>query len=253
MPLDWNTTHKLKSINKNFKIQVIFCFQNCSNYPHLRKREDELGFSNWMTPSKGMFSWPTKTGWSLSKEGGGGGGGELEKACLVAAEVESMPPSAFASVILRDFKAFALEANLGLRLEKRGGFGFVNLGGDEREQRLADKAPLGAWPSTSIFALSVLLFLQLPRLFRFNNTTSFSAAQVDETPSFSSSCLVWFGPWRYFINFLVYICCTGTPSFVIQSITFLKISDSLNYRSRGCFGICTIFKFYFPTQSHPYI
>lgn len=45
-----------------------------------------------------------------------------------------------------------LGLNLGLRLEKRRGFGLLNLGmgGEEREHLLADRAPLGAWPSTSI-------------------------------------------------------------------------------------------------------
>lgn len=71
-------------------------------------------------------------------------------------EAESTPPLAFTSVILRDFEGFTLEKNLlGLREEKRGGFGFENFGGELREHRRADKAPPGAWPSTSIFAPSI--------------------------------------------------------------------------------------------------
>lgn len=76
---------------------------------------------------------------------------DAEKAWFVV-ELESTPFSALASVRLRGFAGFNLGANLGLRLEKRGGFGVVNVVGDLRELLLADRAPPGAWLSTSIFA-----------------------------------------------------------------------------------------------------
>lgn len=63
-------------------------------------------------------------------------GEELEISCLVARV---------------RFKR-GLEQNLGFRLEKRRGFGLLNLEtvGEAREHLVADRAPLGAWLSTSI-------------------------------------------------------------------------------------------------------
>lgn len=69
----------------------------------------------------------------------------------LVAELESMPPSGFARVRLRGFE---VEVSLGLRLEKRKGFGLVNLGlrGEvEREHRWAER--FGAWLSRSISLL----------------------------------------------------------------------------------------------------
>lgn len=67
-----------------------------------------------------------------------------------------MPPSGFARVRLRGFE---VEVSLGLRLEKRKGFGLVNLGlsgEDEREHRLAER--FGAWLSRSISLLKCCCF-----------------------------------------------------------------------------------------------
>lgn len=67
-----------------------------------------------------------------------------------------MPPSGFARVRLRGFE---VEVSLGLRLEKRKGFGLVNLGlrgEDEREHRLAER--FGAWLSRSISLLKCYCF-----------------------------------------------------------------------------------------------
>lgn len=75
----------------------------------------------------------------------------------LVAELESMPPSGFARVRLRGFE---VAVSLGLRLEKRKGFGLVNLGlrgGDEREHRLAER--FGAWLSRSIPLLKCFCFL----------------------------------------------------------------------------------------------
>lgn len=74
----------------------------------------------------------------------------------LVAELESMPPSGFARVRLRGFE---VEVSLGLRLEKRKGFGLVNLGlsgEDEREHRLAER--FGAWLSRSISLLKCCCF-----------------------------------------------------------------------------------------------
>lgn len=97
-----------------------------------------------MTPSKGTSSWPTKT---VSLGVGGEGAGLLvERDCLVA-EVESKPPSGLARV--RGKVDCFLEMNLGLvEFKNNGGFWGTNLSG---VRLLADKAPLGAWLSSSIF------------------------------------------------------------------------------------------------------
>ena len=68
-------------------------------------------------------------------------------------EFESTPWSAFASVRGKLFLGFMVETNLDLRLEKSGEFGFVNAGEDLKEHLLAERAPPGAWLSTSIFWL----------------------------------------------------------------------------------------------------
>ena len=92
-----------------------------------------------MTPSRGIFSPATKTGWSSLFNGGGLERGGLE---LTAAEVESS--TALGRVRLRDLEELGVEENLDFRVEKIGGFGLVNLRGGLREQ-VADKAPVGAW------------------------------------------------------------------------------------------------------------
>lgn len=102
-----------------------------------------------MTPSKGTLSCPTDTVRSLSR---GGVAAVAEKAWFVE-EFESTPLSALAQVRLRGgFVGFnLLGANLALRLEKSGGFGAANEEEDLSEHLLADRAPPGAWVSTSIF------------------------------------------------------------------------------------------------------
>lgn len=77
----------------------------------------------------------------------------VEKAWFVD-EFESTPLSALARVRLRGFVGFNLAANLGLRLEKSGGFGVMNEEEDLSVHLLADRAPPGAWLSTSIFAFA---------------------------------------------------------------------------------------------------
>lgn len=154
------------------------------NYPHFWKREELLGFSNWITPSNGTSFPLRKTVSSLAN------GAELEEEVAVVVELESTP-SALACVICKGFSWVVLLLNLGLPLEKSVGFAFTNLIDDEREH-LADNAPPGAWltsiilsPNSSIAPpclphkhyiytspqnpklSQILLFWAIPFLFRF--------------------------------------------------------------------------------------
>lgn len=122
------------------------------NYPHFSKREEELGFSNWMTPSNGTSSPATKTVWSLAK-GAEGAEAEVEEEVLVA-EPDSMPPSALASVTCKVLLELLVVMNLSIGFDNGSGFAVMNLEGDERE-RFADMAPKGVWLASIITNVGV--------------------------------------------------------------------------------------------------
>lgn len=93
--------------------------QQTTNYPHFLNRELVSGFSNWITPSRGTFSWVTiDIGCSSAK--------------LEEGFDDLLVTSALTITLLRfdnDDVEVDVDKNLGRRLEKRGGFGWVNLGG----------------------------------------------------------------------------------------------------------------------------
>lgn len=106
-------------------------------YPHefnCDNEEDELGFSNWMTPSRGTPSSPTETVLSSAEKGGAGERGLLGSA----------PASALAKV-RRVFEVLLEEEIVDLWWEKSGGFGLAVRRGDERGGLLAERALQGAW------------------------------------------------------------------------------------------------------------
>ena len=90
--------------HKNIGSRELNWKKKIQSYPYLSRLEDELGFSNWIAPSKGTFSSPTKIISSVTKDGGG----ELllwvlEIDYLAIADVmESTLPSALVIVRLRD-------------------------------------------------------------------------------------------------------------------------------------------------------
>lgn len=138
-----NSKTQFNSNKKKIKEKTLHSTERFWNYPHFWKREELLGFSNWITPSNGTSFPLTKTVSSLAK------GAEVVEPVVV--EPESTPPSALASVIWKGFRWVVLVLNLGLRLEKSVGFAFTNFAGDEMEH-LADSAPPGAWLTSIILS-----------------------------------------------------------------------------------------------------
>ena len=108
----------------------------------MRVEGEEVGFSNWMTPSRGTSCSPTKVMGTSSLAELGGVEGPVG-----VAEGRLVVDSALATVRRLGKLWVLVGGNLGgLRLEKRGGTGFVNW----REQRwvqdtAATAAPPAAW------------------------------------------------------------------------------------------------------------